>query len=831
MDFVYTLDYRSSKPSRDLTTEDKQICSLSCRNILALSRPVAGHALDLEKQNDLFAVEYEVYVFDLDKPWENFFVMLSSVLVTLIEWDNGGNRLLIADITGKCQIWQMEKHLLDKWKCVGESVIAGEEILAISWLHKGIQVPFCPEKIDSIYYNEKFMRQRLVPSLSQFGGKPVDGWIVVTATGLVHVGVLGLENTTITTATESLAPSHLRLSLADIAHNNNGEIMIATSDGLLTSGIQCFLVKLAIQHQTVSVSCKAGASLYAKTQIDYNNIDDSLAVTHLQFMKKENSDMIILACGNQSYSAVEVWHLIEQMMSLHQMFQVNASPEKTYKTQKWMHEASITHSSVVTSIAGPRLVMNPKYIEMAGPLPYFAVTYRDSVIKMIHRHSFQVINNIKLDYIRQQSQLSETDYSHKPGICFGNMIQTVSGCGLIGMDRGMLYLLRVFNGREGLQITLMPQIIILLLEYSIVVGHDWWDIFLAVRQGMIEGLSQRLTDNFKKQPQPMQDLTLMRFLSLKGALYNSSSVGKHRAADCSAMVVMHAISMLIFGILRPKSVSSQDKSPAEKLSILCSKAVDGDLDGLLLNLETEEFVVETRKRDRSNSHSEHALQSLQPLIQWFPLYQSYSTFPGSSLLTDINILETLRELLVVIRVWEVISHASFTVVKTSSYTDCLQHLFKLLTKLWLCCREGQGFEYDEALRDECCILPNKVLIPNINQSFPRDNMNCSLFSQSLPLSLKFGVEPDYLYDIKTVELYAYHGDSTRFGTEARHCSSNTSRQEAFWRCPPVLQMWVSIIAEGFRNLSFAEGLGEQMGPGLPLWWTLENQREMTLNNK
>jgi len=83
-----------------------------------------------------------------------------------------------------------------------------------------------------------------------------------------------------------------------------------------------------------------------------------------------------------------------------------------------------------------------------------------------------------------------------------------------------------------------------------------------------------------------------------------------------------------------------------------------------------------------------ALQSLQPLIQWvadftlhlmalIPMYQSYSVFPGSSLLMDKSLLNTLRELLVMIRVWGIISPGCLPVFTTASSTDCLAHLFKV----------------------------------------------------------------------------------------------------------------------------------------------------------
>ena len=79
---------------------------------------------------------------------------------------------------------------------------------------------------------------------------------------------------------------------------------------------------------------------------------------------------------------------------------------------------------------------------------------------------------------------------------------------------------------------------------------------------------------------------------------------------------------------------------------------------LTLNVEKKEFVVEAM-----------VLQSIQQLIQWVAdvtlyllsslhMVQGYVTFPGSLLLRDSISLGALRELLVIIRIWGMISESS-----------------------------------------------------------------------------------------------------------------------------------------------------------------------------
>ena len=109
---------------------------------------------------------------------------------------------------------------MNDWKCI-QSSDTKEEIVNIAWLHLGtkvcfrsqlmyhelsiilwttnlvhvcikcytcelLQVSFNCDKKDSPIYTDKIARSKFKPSLSYFGGKPVDGWIAVTGTGLVR---------------------------------------------------------------------------------------------------------------------------------------------------------------------------------------------------------------------------------------------------------------------------------------------------------------------------------------------------------------------------------------------------------------------------------------------------------------------------------------------------------------------------------------------------------------------------------------------------------------------------------------------------------------------
>lgn len=66
-------------------------------------------------------------------------------------------------------------------------------------------------------YYEKFSHQRFAASVRQFGGKPVEGCIVITSTGMV--GVVGLNrggHGGVITATASLGSIRHRITTVDI---------------------------------------------------------------------------------------------------------------------------------------------------------------------------------------------------------------------------------------------------------------------------------------------------------------------------------------------------------------------------------------------------------------------------------------------------------------------------------------------------------------------------------------------------------------------------------------------------------------------------------------
>ncbi|XP_014784264.1 mediator of RNA polymerase II transcription subunit 16 [Octopus bimaculoides] len=727
MEVVYVIKNPAKVSSElyDWCPDDQICCSLSCKNILAFS----SASDDRDECEPVSATQ--VQVLDLDKPWMVYKVATFPSQVVNLVWDRNGTHLLIATSEGQLDIWQIKDHMLNKWSCLGEVQLSGEDILSLAWLHNGV---------------------------------------------LVSVGLIQNTEPRIRSYVESLSPAHLRASLADIAYNANGDLMIATTDGMPSSAIQCFLVSLSMEQTSCVITSRASASLYVKchteasggvgvvgrptgptaaTGVDQQNF----CVTHVQFVNKDYSDTLVICVGGQNFSWIDFWQLVEQTHSLHRMFHTNSKPNTVYKTPKWMHKATVTHNTMVTAIAGPKLPTMPCGMETSGFTPYIAVAYRNGIIKLIHRYSFQVIYNCCVDQFRELSIPEKRNLNHNQPSHLSVLLQTHSSCGMIGVKDNNIYLFRSVNANDtGVQMS--PTYIVLLLEYAATTGWDWWDILLATKQSMIEDICQKLNDNFQKQPTAVQELMCSRLLAIKMALYKSSANSYHLAADCQAKLLLYTIATVFKGILRPRQISSQDNNPAEKLSMLCNKSSESELLILLTNLEFSDFLVDAA-----------SLQSFQPLIQWIadftlhllgsiPLQQSYSDIPGSLLIRDSSVLSVLRELFVIIRLWGHINPNCLPFFTMNSSIECMSHLFKLLTKAWLCVKEGGSVEYEEGLVSDCCHLTSEVMIRNTRQTFSQDTLGYAIFHQSTPQTFQIGVEPNYVYSCKQKQQFMTIPDIT-----------------------------------------------------------------------
>jgi mediator of RNA polymerase II transcription subunit 16 len=177
------------------------------------------------------------------------------------------------------------------------------------------------EKKDSTLYSEKFSHLRFAPSVRHFGGRPLDGCVVVSSTGMVGAVALSREGfcgTTRTmeqvmamsqfqalTASESLGSIRHRITAVDICygkskflscslmlHTNmtfftDGHFLVAVSGGSTTMPVQCYRVSVKKVEDKMTVISQAlpsfflqcntlkdnGCELYLQSTTIHNNVE------------------------------------------------------------------------------------------------------------------------------------------------------------------------------------------------------------------------------------------------------------------------------------------------------------------------------------------------------------------------------------------------------------------------------------------------------------------------------------------------------------------------------------------------------------------------------
>jgi mediator of RNA polymerase II transcription subunit 16 len=140
-------------------------------------------------------------------------------------------------------------------------------------------------------FGEKFSRVKFSPSLTLFGGKPMEGWIAVTVSGLVTVSLLKPSGQVLT-STESLCRLRGRVALADIAFTGGGNIVVATADGSSMSPVQFYKVCVSVVSEKCRIDTEILPSLFMRCTTDLNRKDKFPAITHLKFLARDMSEQV-----------------------------------------------------------------------------------------------------------------------------------------------------------------------------------------------------------------------------------------------------------------------------------------------------------------------------------------------------------------------------------------------------------------------------------------------------------------------------------------------------------------------------------------------------------
>lgn len=163
--------------------------------------------------------------------------------------------------------------------------------------------PISPSQSGASSFGEKFSRVKFSPSLTLFGGKPMEGWIAVTVSGLVTVSLLKPSGQVLT-STESLCRLRGRVALADIAFTGGGNIVVAAADGSSASPVKFYKVCVSVVSEKCRIDTEILPSLFMRCTTDPNRKDRFPAITHLKFLARDMSEQV--SCGVVFSSASHV---------------------------------------------------------------------------------------------------------------------------------------------------------------------------------------------------------------------------------------------------------------------------------------------------------------------------------------------------------------------------------------------------------------------------------------------------------------------------------------------------------------------------------------------
>ncbi|EDV98358.1 mediator of RNA polymerase II transcription subunit 16 [Drosophila grimshawi] len=754
------------------------LCAVSARNIIAFSA--------------LQSLSTHVYVCDIVTPWQYYKVCVSKSLINVLAWSASGEQLLLGFIGGRVEIWQPREQALNVWQLHYFAHIPSEDIIEARFFHNGKGVHFNAQKKDHIYYAEKFERLDQRPTLTGFGGVATEGCILLTSSGLLAAFTLSplqkqsatgnsppdpatlhltnnntnssnsnscsgsnnSEQIELIPATHSIGISRSYIEHCSILASASGALNIAYSIGWQQQQqlVHCFKVSLQLDGKRISIKSESLASIFLQP------LESSRRISQLLWTRLGNDDVIyVVFAGSEQSSLLEQWTLTRRHQNVHALLQQQSASSASASSAATSSSSALATAAATSAASGAskpsvdcesweqvaKLQLNANIAQLcctrlAGDSEQLYVILQDNSVQVLEPGTLKQLQHTQFE---RGNSSSGNDASDVARFVCADLTPTSQ-------------MLLIFDSHAQLHAMQTPvllkqsatgsmQLLLLLLEYCIVTGVDASDVLL-LNLGNLEALVEKLTENFTRQPSYVRQFYYANFLALK------SNLCRAQQQEFDNLIILHAISSTFKSLLRPSDLGCQDKGPADNLAMKLAESVP-DVDNVMLNLDPKDFTVEPMM-----------LQSLQQLIQWVTdlALNMLNRLPdevikcklagkrqGSyDISRDIVAISSLRELLVMIRIWGLLNPQCLPVyTKTMENIDVLAILFRLLTRL-----AQNVAEPDELLLDECSLLSKQLLIPQLARHNPTTLLSAQGYAavKSGQLTFTSLVEPVGLQDIE-----------------------------------------------------------------------------------
>ncbi|GBO99503.1 Mediator of RNA polymerase II transcription subunit 16, partial [Eumeta japonica] len=452
------------------------------------------------------------------------------------------------------------QHSINNWILLYKANLPSEEILSAKFFHNGKRIYFNIHKKDLQAYSDKFERMDFRPSMTHFGNTPVEGVLALTSSGLLGAfcipKLLPLgENfssvtyvpTELNVFTQSIGLSRSFITHSSISWCPTGLFSVAVSNWNEPL-INCYKVSIERDvDDAVTIKCNSSPSIF----LSKGEAEDK-QISHIRWRNVNGEEILFLVYDCSEGSFIEQWSLKE----------------------------TSTCSQVVTK--------EQKVISFNGNSGKILLSwlYRLEAEKV----GSTVFERMTEDANRMACKLLTSDitYLNQLLVLFDNF--------------GQMYAMQVPNNHYDKTKMNPLSLPVALLEYSVVTGIDGSDVIM-LNLPNLEMLAEKLTENFMRQHNFTRQFYYSSFLSLKSNLCRIQS----KQQDFDNLITLHSISIAFKSLLRPSDLSSQDKGPAENLTMILSDPNPqySDVDKVLCVLDAKDYTVEPA-----------TLQSLQQLIQW-----------------------------------------------------------------------------------------------------------------------------------------------------------------------------------------------------------------------
>ncbi|XP_053961971.1 mediator of RNA polymerase II transcription subunit 16 [Anastrepha ludens] len=726
------------------TTNKSIICSISTRNIVAFSV-----SQELE-------AGIQIFVCDLISPWQLYSVTNSKNVLRVLEWSGNGELLLAGYNSGLVEVWTTEKEL-NSWFLLHKVNFPGEDIISAKFFHNGKSMYFHSQKKDLPTYVDKFERLEHRPTVELFGNAPIEGAVIITASGLVGAFTIPHKKFNETNSqvlelkavTQSIGLSRFYISLCSMSHCPSGHINVAVNYSCRSKIVYCFKIGINVDNDNIFIKSEALPSIFFNA-INYKQI------SHIGWITSSKEDVLYIGYNTIEGSLLEQWHLSKKHQAVHKLLQKNKGD--FVQSETWENIAKVHFVAGIADVCSSKLLTQISQIY---------VTLKDNTVQIVEpglkKVALAISDRSMADdrYNQYKFVSADVTYMNQILVLFDNY--------------GQMYAMQVASPLSDKNYKLNTlSLQTSLLEYCIITGIDASDI-LMLNLGNLDILIEKLTENFTKQSTITRHFYYSNFLCLKSNMCRIQS----RQQDFDNLIILHTISITFKSLLRPADLSCQDKGPGDNLALILSDP-STDIDKVLFSLDGKDFTVEPL-----------TLQSLQQLIQWVSdlalnilnklpnevIKAKMSKKQGYDISRDSVAISSIRELLVMTRIWGLLNAQCLpTYTKSVENIDVLATLFRLLTRL-----VQNTAEPDDFLLDECSLLSTQVLIPHKQFNNPATLLNnhVSLY-KPYPFIFVAAMEPSWLKDINYEEVVFV--SDTKDGVSNLHLGAKASSLRHCIRC-------------------------------------------------